>query len=41
MKCEEFLVELNIFYKAATEIEILPDGTKVPKVICKAYPDRK
>lgn len=29
------------FYKAATEIQILPDGTKVPKVVCKAYPDRK
>ena len=29
------------FYKPATEIEILPDGTKVPKVVCKAYPDRK
>lgn len=29
------------FYQPATEIEILPDGTKVPKVVCKAYPDRK
>lgn len=31
----------HYFYKAATEIQILPDGTKVPKVVCKAYPDRK
>jgi hypothetical protein len=29
------------FYQPATEIEIMPDGTKVPKVVCKAYPDRK
>ena len=29
------------FYKPATEIEILPDGTKIPKIVCKAYPDRK
>lgn len=29
------------FYKPSTEIEILSDGTKVPKVVCKAYPDRK
>ena len=35
------LGRLQYFYKPSTEIEILPDGTKVPKVVCKAYPDRK
>ena len=29
------------FYVPSTEIVIMPDGTKVPKVICKAYPDKK
>jgi hypothetical protein len=29
------------FYQPATEIQILPDGTKIPKVVCRAYPDRK